>query len=146
MRRQTETISAGLSFPCKCKGCRGLTADLESVWHVGQIAGKVQGYYFSEGARRFFHSRVLAFRHLADGALAVRESQAGDMDNLTRAHRVTVWCRYGIVQNYDTSQNNYSTGTKADKVMRGLPDTAANGCQCHGCQLDAVKATREAGR
>ena len=137
MRRQQETTSAGLAFPCECKGCRGRNADLDSVWRVDQIPGRLEGYYFSDGARRFFHSRLLCFRHLADGALAVRESLAGDMDNRTRVHRVTVWCRYGHILPRELAGDTYSTGAKAAAAMQKLAN-AASGCECHGCALDRI--------
>ena len=126
----------GLTFPCSCNGCRGRSANLNDIWDTCQIPNKVQGYYFSESTRRFFHSRINSFRHLAGGALAVRESLAGDMNNETRAHRVTVWCRYGHILHRDTAADTYSTGAKADKAMRALSDDAASVCECHGCQLD----------
>jgi hypothetical protein len=126
----------GLSFPCTCNGCRGRTADLDSVWDTHHIPAKVQGYYFSESTRRFFHSRVLSFRHLAGGSLAVRESLAGDMNNETRVHRVTVWCRYGHILPRELSADTFDTGVKAIGSMRALPDDAAQACECHGCQLD----------
>ena len=75
---------------------------------------------------------------MANGALAVRESLAGDMNNDTRVHRVTVWCRYGVLQDYDIDVNKYATGKAADTAMRKLSDTAADTCECHGCQLDKV--------
>ena len=127
---------ATAGFPCECRGCRGYAADLDSVWDTRQIPNKVQGYYFSESTRRFFHSRINSFRRLAGGSLAVRESLAGDMNNETRVHRVTVWCRYGHLVNGDIADSTYSTGAKASTAMRALPDTAAAECDCHGCQLD----------
>jgi hypothetical protein len=128
----------GLSFPCACAGCRGRTADLDSVWDTYHIPAKVQGYYFSESTRRFFHSRILSFRHLDGGSLAVRESLAGDMNNETRAHRVTVWCRYGHILPRDIATDTFNTGAKAAAAMRKLPADAAAVCECHGCQLDKV--------
>ena len=132
---QTDKAT-GLSFPCTCSGCRGRTADLDSVWDTHHIPAKVEGYYFSESTRRFFHSRILSFRHLADGSLAVRESLAGDMNNETRAHRVTIWCRYGHILPRDIAGDTYNTGAKATAAMRALPTDSAQACQCHGCQLD----------
>lgn len=126
----------GLSFPCKCGGCRGRSANLSDIWQTCQIPDKVEGYYFTESTRRFFHSRINCFRHLAGGALAVRESLAGDMNNETRVHRVTVWCRYGHILPRDIATDTYRTGIKADKAMHALPADSATSCQCHGCQLD----------
>ena len=126
----------GLAFPCECRGCRKYSADLDSVWDTSQIPAKVQGYYFSESTRRFFHSRILSFRHLAGGSLAVRESLAGDINNETRVHRVTVWCRYGHILPRELSADTFNTGVKAIGSMRALPDDAAQACECHGCQLD----------
>jgi len=126
----------GLEFPCECRGCRGYSADLDSVWDTSQIPNKVAGHYFSESTRRFFHSRINSFRHLAGGSLAVRESLAGDMDNTYRIHRVVLFCRYGTLQDYDIHVNRYNTGAAATKIMRALPDDAVNSCECHGCQLD----------
>lgn len=123
-------------FPCECRGCRGYAADLDSVWDTCQIPNKVTGFYFSESTRRFFHSRINSFRHLDGGALAVRESLAGDMNNSVRVHRVTVWCRYGHLVDGDIADSTYTTGAKATTAMRALPDSAAAKCDCHGCQLD----------
>ena len=133
--KQTDKAT-GLAFPCECGGCRGRSANLSDVWDTCQIPNKVQGYYFSESTRRFFHSRILSFRHLAGGSLAVRESLAGDMNNETRAHRVTVWCRYGHILPRDNAADTYNTGAKATAALRALPDDAAAVCECHGCQLD----------
>ena len=130
--------ATGLSFPCTCNGCRGRSANLSDVWDTCQIPNKVQGYYFSESTRRFFHSRILSFRHLAGGSLAVREALAGDMNNTTRAHRVTVWCRYGHILPRDIAGDTFDTGVKAIGAMRALPDDVAGTCECHGCQLDKV--------
>jgi hypothetical protein len=139
MTTQEQTDKdTGLSFPCTCDGCRGRSANLSDIWHSSQVADKVKGYYFSASTRRFFHSRILYFRHLDNGALAVRESLAGDMDNSTRVHRVTVWCRYGHILPRDIAADTYNTGNKAITAMRALPDDAATACQCHGCQLDKV--------
>lgn len=134
---QTDKAT-GLAFPCKCRGCRGYSSDLDSVWDASQIPNKVAGHYFSESTRRFFHSRVLSFRHLDNGALAVREALAGDMNNTTRVHRVTVWCRYGHILPRDIAGDTYDTGNKAIRAMRALPTDSATACQCHGCQLDKV--------
>jgi len=136
MTTDTEQTTTGLEFPCKCDGCRGRTANLSDIWDTYQIPIKVEGYYFSETTRRFFHSRILSFRHLAGGSLAVRESLAGDMHNETRVHRVTVWCKYGHILPRDIATDTFSTGAKATASMRALPDDAANSCECHGCQLD----------
>ena len=134
---QTDKAT-GLAFPCTCGGCRGRSANLSDVWDTRQIPAKLQGYYFSESTRRFFHSRLNSFRHLAGGSLAVRESLAGDMNNETRAHRVTVWCRYGHILPRDMAADTFTTGNKAADAMRALPDDAAAVCECHGCQLDKV--------
>jgi len=136
MTTQKQLRDMGLAFQCECRGCFGRSADLDSVWDTSQIPGKVQGYYFSESTRRFFHSRILAFRRLDNGALAVRESLAGDMHNETRVHRVTVWCRYGNILPRDMAADTYATGTKAVGAMRALPNDAAATCECHGCQID----------
>ena len=136
MTTQEQTKATGLSFPCECHGCRGYSANLSDIWHPEQIASKVKGHYFSESARRFFSSRILSFRHLAGGALAVRESLAGDMHNETRAHRVTVWCKYGHILPRDMAGDTFNTGAKATTAMRALPDDAATACECHGCQID----------
>jgi hypothetical protein len=138
MPTETETTDTGLAFPCECGGCRGRTANLTDIWDTRQVPGKVQGYYFTESTRRFFYSRINSFRHMAGGSLAVRESLAGDMNNETRVHRVTVWCRYGHILPRDIAADTFTTGTKADRYMRALPDDAANTCECHGCQLDKV--------
>ena len=134
---QTDKAT-GLAFPCECRGCRGRTADLDSVWNVAQILDKVQGYYFSESTRRFFHSRILSFGRLDGGAIAIRESLAGDMNNETRVHRVTVWCRYGHILPRDIATDTFNTGAKASAALRALPGDAAAACECHGCQLDRV--------
>jgi hypothetical protein len=130
--------ATGLAFPCECGGCRDRSANLSDIYDASQIPAKVQGYYFSDSTRRFFSSRILSFRHLAGGSLAVRESLAGDMHNSTRAHRVTVWCRYGHILPRDIAGDTYNTGTKAAAAMRALDDEAATACECHGCQLDKV--------
>jgi hypothetical protein len=132
---QTDKAT-GLSFPCTCGGCRGRSANLTDIWDSGQIPNKVEGYYFSESTRRFFHSRILSFRHLDNGALAVRESLAGDMNNETRVHRVTVWCRYGHILPRDMAADTFTNGTKAVGAIRALPADSAQACECHGCQLD----------
>ena len=134
---QTDKAT-GLAFPCGCGGCRGRSANLSDVWDTCQIPNKVQGYYFAESTRRFFHSRILSFRHLNGGGLAVRESRAGDMNNSTRVHRVTVWCRYGHILPRDIDADTFTNGTKAVGAMRALPADSAQACQCHGCQLDKV--------
>jgi hypothetical protein len=126
----------GLSFPCSCGGCRGRSANLSDIYDPSQIPAKVKGYYFSESTRRFFHSRILSFRHLDNGALAVRESLAGDMNNETRVHRVTVWCRYGHILPRDMAADTFTNGTKAVGAIRALPTDSAQACECHGCQLD----------
>jgi hypothetical protein len=106
------------------------------VWDTSQIPNKVASHYFSESTRRFFHSRILSFRHLDNGALAVRESLAGDMNNETRVHRVTVWCRYGHILPRDMAADTFTNGTKAVGAIRALPADSAQACECHGCQLD----------
>ena len=136
MKTEQTDKATGLAFPCECGGCRGRSANLSEIWDSRQIPNKVKGYYFSESTRRFFHSRINSFRHLAGGALAVRESLAGDMNNSTRVHRVTVWCRYGHILPRDNAADTYNTGATADKAMRALPDDVATACECHGCQLD----------
>lgn len=119
-------------FDCTCKGCRGRTADLDSVWQWRQIPDKIQGHYFDDSTRRFFSSRINSWRHLSGGALAVRESSAGDMDNTYRIHRVVVFCNYGTLV---YQSDKFSTGKKAQEHMASLPDTV-EGCECHGCVLD----------
>lgn len=137
MKTETEKAT-GLTFPCECKGCWNRPANLNEVWHTGQITEKLEGYYFSGSTRRFFSSRINNFRHLDNGSLAIRESLAGDMNNETRVHRVTVWCRYGHILTRDIATDTFTTGAKANKAMHTLPTNAANTCECHGCQLDKV--------
>jgi hypothetical protein len=135
----TETVETGrVAFPCECRGCRGRDADLASVWQWQQIPGRVAGHYFDPDTRRFFRSRILSWRHLDRGALAVRESSAGDMDNTWRAHRVVVFCRFGeLVERYPVAVGEpWRTGAAAARFMAALPGDAAAGCGCHGCTLD----------
>lgn len=137
---QTDKAT-GQVFPCECKGCRGWTADLRSVWRWEHIPDRVQGHYFDKATRRFFHARILSWRHLDGGALAVRESSAGDMENTWRAHRVVVFCRYGsLVARYGRDGADdltpWRTGDAAARFMRSLDMGAADGCGCHGCTLD----------
>lgn len=134
---QTDKAT-GLVFPCECNGCCGHSANLSDIWDTCQIPNKVQGYYFSESTRKFFHSRILSFRHLDNGALAVRESLAGDMNNTTRVHRVTVFCRYGHILPRELDADTFNMGDKAARHMANLPTDAAADCDCHGCQLDKV--------
>jgi len=136
MSTETQQQTTGLEFPCECKGCRGYSAHLDDVWTSEQIPSKIVGHYFSEATRRFHKSRIVSFRHLENGALAVRESCAGDMDNTYRIHRVVVFCRYGVLQNYDIYENRYTTGAKAANAMRAMSSDSASTCDCHGCQLD----------
>lgn len=135
MKTETPT-EVGLTFLCECKGCRGRIANFYDIWRNDQVVGKTEGFYFSASTRASFKSRITGFRHLDDGSLAVQESQAGDMDNSFRSHRLTVWCRYGHILHRDIDLDKYPTSAKARKAMLALPVTAADTCDCHGCQLD----------
>jgi hypothetical protein len=137
MATQEETETGRVVFPCECRGCRGRDADLRSVWRWEHIPDRVTHFY-DHSTRRFFRARILSWRHLDRGALAVRESSAGDMDNTWRAHRVVVFCRYGkIVERYPVAVGDaWRTGAAAARFMAALPGDAAAGCGCHGCTLD----------
>ena len=143
MATEQRDKATGQVFPCECKGCRGRTADLASVWRWEHIPDRVAGHYFDAATRRFFRTRINSWRQLAGGALAVRESSAGDMENTWRAHRVVLFCRYGsLVTRYgrdgadDLTSTPWRTGDAAERFMRGLDIGAADGCECHGCTLD----------
>ena len=60
------------------------------------------------------------------------------MNNETRVHRVTVWCKFGNLVARDLAGDTFSTGAKASKAMRELSADVASSCGCHGCQLDKV--------
>lgn len=140
MKTETET-GTGQVFPCQCRGCRGRDADLTSVWRWEHIPDRIQGHYFDDSTRRFFQSRINGWRHLAGGALAVRESSAGDMENTWRAHRVILFCRYGsLVARFGrdgaADMTPWRTGAAAARFMQGMAADSAAGCECHGCTLD----------
>jgi hypothetical protein len=134
----TETEQERRVVPCECRGCRGRAADLNGVWQWRQIPDRIAGHYFDESTRRFFRARILSWRHLAGGALAVRESSAGDMENTWRAHRVVLFCRYGeLVERFPVAVGEpWRTGAAAARFMAGMDENAAAGCECHGCQAD----------
>jgi len=137
---ETQTDKAtGTVFPCTCNGCRDYPRDYSGIWQWGQIPDKLGGHYFDRDTRRFFASRILGWRaDFSDGALAVRESSAGDMDNTFRVHRVVVFCRFGsLVERIpDALADGYRTGAQAARVLHGLPNMPSAACTCHGCTLD----------
>lgn len=131
---KTETVP---TYSCTCNGCRQSPKDLHGIYTWEQIPDRTNGHYFDAATRRFFSSRILSWRPLGNGALAVRESSAGDMDNTYRVHRVVVFCKFGEL--FHRSEN-FRTGTAARDHMRGLADNFAAACDCHGCTIERAKA------
>ena len=138
------TTKKKLQFECSCKGCRNFAPDLAGISYPEQIADRVQGHYLDRATMKFFHSRILTWRHdPVSGALQVATSNAGDMDNTFRAYEVVTYCKWGhLIVEPDTMTGGalfrrFTTTRKARADMtQDRAQLAASVCDCHGCQLD----------
>jgi hypothetical protein len=143
-RVPTMTTKKKLRFECECKGCRNYAPDLAGISYPTQIADRVQGHYLDRATMKFFHSRILTWRHdPVSGALQVATSNAGDMDNNYRAYEVVTYCKWGhLIIERDTMTGGticrrFTTTRKARADMtQERAQLAASVCDCHGCQLD----------
>lgn len=134
---QTEKDSGTVAaYPCTCRGCRGYRQDYSGIYHADQIADRIRGHYFDADTKRFFRSRVNAWRELPGGGFVVRESVSGDWDHSYRVHRVVTFCPYGELVE---QSEKFSTGKRAEVAFRQVSEVA--GCTCHGCEIDRAGRT-----
>ena len=146
MNTDTDTQTAGLSFPCSCNGCRNYPTRPAEIWHESQIAGKAQGYYFSRDTMKFFNSRIADFKPVGisprgiDSLMVIVSSKR---DDDARTYEIVTLCPYGelarewIIDDADGGPiTSYSSLAKARKSARWACSVAAQICDCHGCQLD----------
>ncbi len=130
---ETEKKETAPAFVCTCNGCRQWPKDLHGIRTWEQIPDRTNGHYFDAATRRFFSSRILSWRPLANGALAVRESSAGDMHNSYRVFSVVTFCKFGELV---ARSEKFRTGKAASAFMSNMADDSAAVCECHGCTIE----------
>jgi len=133
-------------FDCNCGGCRGIIPGLSHITYPQEIAGKVQGHYFSPSTMRFFNSRLGSWRILSNPAdntgrrdgIGIIVSSRGNWDGAAREYELVRICAYGAVQrDYAFAHAGlvkYETSRAANVALRAAAYPVE--CDCHGCTLD----------
>lgn len=140
----------GTKFLCSCDGCRGWTPRVALITHASELDSKTDGHFFSPSTMRFFSSRVVSWKQLAnpqqegtehDGLAVVVSSRYG-YDGAERYYEIVRLCQYGELtrepaeDSSDSPFVHYPTSAKARKALAGIGYPTS--CPCHGCQLDRM--------
>lgn len=145
---ETIETAEGTKFLCSCDGCRGWTRRVALITHASELDSKTEGHFFSPSTMRFFSSRVVSWKQLAnpqqegierDGLAVIVSSRYG-YDGAERYYELVLLCQYGELTRERAEDStifpftHYATPAKARKALAGIGYPTS--CPCHGCQLD----------
>lgn len=137
MPKVLDKIDGVAVFACECNGCRqrDKVERYRSAFRVSQIVDELNGYYFSEGARRFFSVRLTGWELIRAVSgdvvgVVIHSTKSANPSGSERVADRALFCRFGwLVEAYSVSE------------WRAVdPLAVLAGCVCHGCAISRGRA------
>jgi hypothetical protein len=130
-------------FACECSGCRGYRVQFEDMrYNTARAVESLKGYYFSEGALRYFGAKITHYYPLENGGAVFYSTMKGGFEDCARVRTWVTYCPYGhLVEDLETDKRPPVNA----KSLKAFEDLRKNGafdslnsfkCSCHGCQID----------
>jgi hypothetical protein len=111
-------------------------------YNTARAVESLKGYYFSEGALRYFGAKITHYYPLENGGAVFYSTMKGGFEDCARVRTWVTYCPYGhLVEDLETDKRPPVNA----KSLKAFEDLRKNGafdslnsfkCSCHGCQID----------